>query len=337
MKLYLKSLTLALMTLLALGASAQPMSSVPTSGTSTPLLGDRLRVRLPQGFEIEPREVNIMAAETPQEFESRAVFDQGEKRLVLMVYELFQTAGPDFQEVLERTEREVGASTLVECDLIREHASLRVYLSNGPSEEVADDAVLVSSAWTVSPDGTVQYLAGYANPAAVAGAADVDDVRKLFTTALMTLEPGPTKLETGARSQALSLWSEAGEASVQLPEGWSYTLQPGPDFLVHRIRKLSPYATPSSAISLYVGGHPSFFYQQAGVEAQTVYGKLLGQPSEWFHSADEDRLLRESIRPARELDADTQLHLILSGPTEEALDEAQKIADTMTLVKKPTP
>ncbi len=335
MKLYLKSLVLAL--LLAVGVSAQPLSSVPTSGTATPLLGDRLRIRLPQGFEIEPREVNVMAAEVPQEFESRAVFDQGDKRLVLMVYELFQTAGPDFQQVLETTEREVGASSLVECELIKDQGALKVYLSNGPSEEVADDAVLVSSAWTVSPDGTVQYLAGYANPAAVAETADVDDVRKLFGAALRTLEPGPTKLESGARTQRLSLWSEAGEAAISLPEGWVSTLQPGPDFLVHRIRKLSPYATPSPAISFYVGDHPGFFYRQAGVEAQTAYGQLLGQPSEWFHSADEDRLLRESIRSARELDDHTMFHLILSGSSEEALDEAQAIVDTMTFDKRPKP
>lgn len=335
MKLDLKSLPLVLLVLLLVSVSsaAQTPSSIPLSPQATPLLGDRLRIRLPEGFELEPREVSVMAAQKPQEFESRAVFVQGERRLMLVAYELFQTAGPDFQDVLQRTEREVGASSLVECELIKDQDSLKVYLSSGPAEEVDDNAVLVSSAWTVSPDGTVQYLAGYANPLAVAGVADVDEVRKLFSSVLQTLEPGLTTLEAGPRVQSLALDSERASASVRLPEGWVHTLQPGPDFFVHRLRKLSPYATPSVTISLYVGDHPAYFFEQSGSEAESGRGRVLGQRAEWFQSADDDRLLREAIRPARELDDHTMFHLILTGPTEEALEEAQAIADTLKLVE----
>lgn len=320
---------LLLLALVAAGSAAP--AGVAGSEGPTPLLDDRLRIHLPEGFRVEARKVDIMAAQVPPANETRVVLDQGDKRLVLMVYELFRTAGPDFAEVLARTEQASGTAPTVRYDRVVDRPSFRVHQSDAPPERVDEEAFLVTAAWVVSADGTVQYLAAYANPAA---AAEMPQVQTLFGRALKTLEPGPRKVEVGGRLQRLSLWSDSHEATVRLPEGWAYSLQPGPDFLVHRLQKLVPYGTPSTAISFYVGGHPGYWYRQLGLEAQKGSGRLVGVESDWFSSSDEGRLLRESIRPAPEVDGDTMFHVILSGPTDEELKAAQEIVETMAVVRR---
>lgn len=290
------------------------------SDNPTPLLGDRLRILMPEGAIVEARAVNIMAAETPLEEETRIVFDQGEKRLVLMTYELFQTAGPGLAEQLAPS-----------CHLIVDRKSLRVYQSDAAPVEFSKDAVLVTTAWAVNTDRTVQLLVGYANPAA---AAEIQSVQRLFTQALKSLEPGPKELVTQARLQRLDVYSETSELVARLADGWAYTLQTGPDFLVHRIRQLVPYGTDSTGISLYVGGHPGYFYQKEDVESQKIAGTLLGQAADWFRSSDDGRLRLESIRPLTEVDDDLMLHVFINSPSEEGLRSAQEIVETLAIAGK---
>lgn len=308
--------------LLALFIACSAVQADPAPGQPMQLLGDRLRIRMPEGSEILARPVNVMAAEVPTEEETRVVLDQGDKRLVLMAYEGFRTAGPTFLEELNKTEKH---SLLVERD------SFRVYQSEAEPVKVSEEAVRVTSAWVVNSDNTVQLVVAYANPAA---AANMPEVQQLFGQALKTLEPGQKRLLTEARMQRLGIYSDSQEVVVQMPEGWVHTLQDGPDFLVHRLRKLVPFGTAGPTIGMYVGSHPGLFSQEGG-KAQKSKGLFLGRPTDWFRWLDEDGSpAAESIRPVPEVDDHLQLHVFLSAPSENELQSVQQIVDTMALVEK---
>ena len=62
------------------------------------VLGGRLTIRMPGGSKKEGRPSLIMAAQQPEEHETRVIFDAGHERLVLMAHESFALAGDDFEK-----------------------------------------------------------------------------------------------------------------------------------------------------------------------------------------------------------------------------------------------
>jgi hypothetical protein len=71
---------------------------------------------------------------------------------------------------------------------------------------------------------------------------------------------------------------------VTVPAGFIATTQPGPDFVVHRLRKLAPLGGSSSSIGIYVGGHPAYQHRQQSIPDKNVRqtsAMLLGQKVSW--------------------------------------------------------
>ena len=62
------------------------------------LLNNRLSISIPKGAKNEARGHNIMAAPEANESETRLVFEDGEKKLVVMAWELFRRASANYKE-----------------------------------------------------------------------------------------------------------------------------------------------------------------------------------------------------------------------------------------------
>ncbi|NQU19712.1 MAG: hypothetical protein HQ567_00405 [Candidatus Nealsonbacteria bacterium] len=328
-----RSLSTLTVLCLCLPTHAGELADLELAERPVPLLGDRLRVRMPRDAEIEARGRSLMGADESAEEETRVVFDLGDMRLVLMANETFTTAGEDFESQVRKLDQEVKEEgRTARSSLIVEEDGFRVYQTDTDPIDTNDEAIAVVSAWVVHSDGTVQSLFAYANGPA---AKDLEEVRALFSRVLKTLAPGTKRLDSAARTCQLDVYSQTGGLAIDLPENYVATVQHGPDFLVHRFRKIVPFGETSPAIGVYVGGHPNYQHKQQGVQGkkwEKVGGTLLGRNADWFKYADGDGISLEAIRPLEEIDDYLMLHAFMHAPNVKQLEEIKKITRTMRLV-----
>lgn len=312
-----------LITVVADEPSVPPLSAEPIV-----LLDDRLLIHMPDGTKVQPRQVNIMAAEHPSAEESRLVYDRGEKRLVVMAYELFRVAGPKFADHLTNSAESGEESSLV-YKMVLNQSSFQVYQSMSEPTKINDNVVHVVSARVVNSDQTVQALECYANAEA---ASDLASTKSLFEQALLTLEPGKRHLKLEARTERLNVYSETKRILVDLPQGWAYWLETGPDFLVHRFREVVRFGEEAPSIGLYIGGHPSL--HSSGQAFEQVPGTLVGRQTEWFVTKYDERVSEEAILDASWLDEGLMFHAFISGRSETELKMGKKIVQTMRISEK---
>lgn len=177
----------------------------------TSLLKDRLTLRLPKDMRIQARAHNIMSAPQPTEEETRAVLDAGEERLVIMAAELFERGGAD-------PDRNVRASVAAEFippplkiePLQLFSQQLKAWAIVPASIDRSHSAILLLSVYVLHPDGFMQLLNLYVNPAAasgtgcsglsrVAGAGKLPQAPGEFPTCTALAQAITSTLEAGAR------------------------------------------------------------------------------------------------------------------------------------------
>jgi hypothetical protein len=334
-------------------SGAGELSSLELSAQPTKLLDDRLRISMPEGAKIKQRQRDIMSAEESIEEETRVVFEKGQKKLVLMVYETFQTAGGDFETEIKKMERRMTAEgQSAQTVLLIRTDDFRVFQTTVTPIDTNREAIVICSAWVVNKDHTVQVLHAYANPEA---AKDLDDVKDLYDRVLKTIRPGNKRLNAQAKTQELDVGSKARQLALDLPDGYIATVQRGPDFLVHEVHQIVPFGSPSPSLGIYVGGHPSYHHKQydkSNTEVEEIEGELIGKKVKWFQISEEGLFFMETIRPAKEIDdwlqsemgiddwppsetgieAYHQLHVFFSAPTEEKLATVKKMVETMRFI-----
>lgn len=274
---------------------------------------------------MEARGHSVMAAPQSVQHETRVVLDAGSQRLVLMAFELFATAGDDLMAAVRRDLAELGAGEQPPSLEPLAIPGLKAIAMVPASFDLKRDAILTLGLYVSPPDGTVQYLGFYANPAA---GADLPGVTALVRRLAATLAAGPTPLAKEAGKRTLS-----EGLSVTVPAGYVTTRQDGPDFAVHHVRKLTPLGQPEARLGIYIGGHPSFQYrqsEQAPDKLKKLPGKLLGQSIEWQEwSSGPVRKTCEAIVPMPR--GGLRVHAFLSASTPAELDELRKLAETLSL------
>lgn len=328
---------------------AVPAFSAATGAAALPLLGGRLRVRMPAAARLEARAASLMAAEEANEDETRVVLDAGPERLVFMTYELYALSGPSF-EAAARADTETGfpgqtprLSPSGGCGGVP-----RAMLVEPGSLATTDEAVFVLGAYLANPDGSVQYAAVYVNPeaakspegcgrlATALGAPRGGDVavpgdhracRSVARRVIASLSVGdrPLTLPRG------SLQLEVGRGArlvLATPGDLAVSTQRGPDFLVHRLRRLGVLGQPAASLGVYVGDHPSFHHRQqdaaGSIEKKT--GTVLGKPAEWQQWSEAPGAA--VVETIVELPGDDRLrlHLFASGAPGPELDSLRQLA-----------
>jgi len=124
---------------------------------SLDLLNNRLSISMPKGTKNEARGHSIMAAPEANENETRLVFEDGEKKLVVMAWELFRKAGANYNEESTKALKQwsESESTPFKISTIEKHITLGI-----PSKpNVEDDAILYSTALIRHDDDTIQRVA----------------------------------------------------------------------------------------------------------------------------------------------------------------------------------
>lgn len=303
--------------------TAGGLGKLEPATTTTEVLAGRLRLRVPKAARVEPRGHSIMAAPQSVQHETRVMLDVGKERLVIMAVELFETVGADLLAAVRRDVADWPQPPTVEALTLPE---LRAVTVVPATHDLKREAILVLSVYVASADSTVQNISFYVNPA---GGTDVKGATALAQRIAATISAGPTKLQNSAGVRSLS-----DGLSLTLPEGFSATQQPGPDFSVHHLRKLTPLGQPPARIGIYLGGHPSYQYRQMDEAAPPVKksaGKLLGRDIEW-HSwtrgkAPNEVTTMEAIVP---LGGYLKMHVFLNAATDAELSALRKVVESMT-------
>jgi hypothetical protein len=319
------SLVTVVVVALPMAASAGQLSKQKVAAQPTQLLAGRLTARLPASARLEARRRSIMAAPESGQDESRVVLEAGREKLVIMVYELFALAGDDLEASVKKTvKQQKGGELTVQKLAARGLQTVAVTLAK---PDVTAEAVLILSQYTALSDRTVQLLNFYVNPEA---AKDVAGCRSLAKRIAATVAAGKAPLMSKAGVRALK-GLDGSELKITVPDGWVATTQPGPDFVVHRLRKLTLLSENTEGIGVYLGGHPSYQHRQRGLDAKSVKqspGTLLGKKvvwQEWSLSPKDSSRTAEAIVP---ISARIQAHVFI---TTEAVrvQELKKIASTL--------
>lgn len=288
------------------------------------LLGNKLVIRMPAGSHIEARGHSIMAAPEADADETRVVLDGGEERLVIMANEMHAVAGNDFAKNVNRVIAEWQAedknqSYTVAPDVIS-HDSLKlivVTLKNAIAQ--SGEARLVQSCFVHGKDGTVQYIAAYANPDA---AKDWTGISDLVRRIMETLSPGPSP--SSLESRIVDIDRDLG-LRISLPARIMYIDQPGPDFHVAHLYQCRELGEDGASIGIYIGSAPDF-HPAKGSKQQS--GVILGQPVTWFESTNSDQCRLETLAHSRQ-HPDVALHIFLSGSNERDVVALKQIVETL--------
>jgi hypothetical protein len=316
-------------------AAAGELGKLALDKKPVDLLGGRLTMRFPAGAKIEARRASIMAAPEAAQHETRAVLEKGSEKLVVMSFEFFALVGADFEQQVRKELVQLkgkGGAPYAIAPLATADPKLRAIAATAPNLDPERKAALVLGAFLAHPDGTVQYVGFFVNPEAGKDAAGCTALVKRMAA---TLAPGTRALPRAAGVRSLDVLARDTELQATVPAGWVATVQPGPDFIVHHLRKLTAYGTPGLAIGVYVGGHPSYQHRQTDGPAPQVTvskGKLFGKDVEWQQwtrgTGKDATTTQEAIAPLPG-NARLNVHVFATVANAALLKELQPILATL--------
>jgi len=302
---------------------------------SLDMLNNRLSISMPKGSKNEARGHSIMAAPEANESETRLVFEDGEKKLVVMAWDLFQSAAANYKEEAPEalTQWSESESTPFKVSTVGEHITLGI--PEEPNEE--DDAILYAAAYVRHNDGSIQRVAVYFNPEFH---KTPDRCSALAKKIVESIKSGKRSLDLKAGERKLDVLSDGFQMAVSVPDGWTYTTQQGVDFLVHSLQDVSDFGSPSTSISVYIGGHPGYHHSRIDEDTLikgTREAPLFGKPREWIeYSTKESEGWKgvEIISSIPGIDDYLKTHIFTGASEGKELDELLKIVATATIQKK---
>jgi hypothetical protein len=119
--------------------------------------------------------------------------------------------------------------------------------------------------------------------------------------------------------------------TIATPDGWTVNAQPGPDFTVYHLRKLAPLGAPAVSCGIYLGGHASYQFSQAGIDKAKVKPtptKLFKSPATWqTWTSNGSRYTTEAM--TKHPSGSATLHAFCSADTEPALTDLRKMIETI--------
>ena len=321
------------------------MSSSPPAGAAAPadlpltqevqLLAGRLTVALPAAMQLQARDHSIMAAETSGQHETRAVLHLDQARFVMMTYELFALTGGDFRAAILADKRAQGEPTgTLHLEPLPALAPLTAIAELPPPTRGDADANLVYAVWIGHLDATVQLVAFDVNPEA---ARDAAGFTQLARNIALTLKPGTRALDTLAGEHTFGRAPAA--VTVTTPDGWTASLQPGPDFTVYHLHKLVPLGAPAVSCGIYLGRHGAYQFHQHGIDPDQIRpspGKLFGTEVTWLTwTAGGSRHATEVM--VSHPSGTAMFHAFCSADTEAELTDLRRMIETIQVPALDTP
>ena len=323
----------SIVALLLLAQEPPLLEKVELGEAPIKILDDRLTLRLPEGARIEARGHNIMAAPEPNARETRVVWTSGDRKMVVMAYELFRTGN---KELEAQVRKEVGSWGLdAEISTTGEVGGLRICSVTPKKVDASREAVFVLGLFTLRKDGTVQHVVFYFNPKA---AEDLAGCTALARKAAATIQAGGRALTREAGPRVLRDLEDRRQCVVGVPEGYTMTFQKGPDFQVATILKITPLGERGPSFNAYFGGHPEYHYKRQDEKptVTTSPGTMLGQAVEWhawIQASDPKAHFREAIM-AIPGSSDLLTHVFLVAPDAAGIKEVEAFVETLRIAEK---
>jgi len=302
------------------------------------LISKRLTIEMPKGSKIEGRGYNIMSAPEPDTKETRVVFDDGNKRLVLMAGEIFKTAGEKFEEEAVEALRTWGEYEKTKFTTRKIGEGTIIGIPDSYNTE--DEAILYSAVFVKNFDNTVLRLAVYFNPEFHKANAIA---QALTEKIIKSIKPGSRKLSTIKGTKAFDIFSDQYELVIDFPGNFCYYTQKGPDFLIHHVIELVEFGSDGKSIGIYIGNHPGYLHEQydpgeLNIEKADI--ELFGKKIPWiiFSPRDStDEFYAETITEIPHLNKDPfnpNIHIFFNSITRAGLDDFFKIAKSAEIKKK---
>jgi hypothetical protein len=244
-------LVFLLLTPLAGTGAADSLSQLTVSKTQIDVLAGRLKVSVPTVARLQPVQHGIMAAPEADNEQTRILIDAGDQRMVLMVYELFARAATDFEGEAQKETARFPMKVNLQKWTLSGSVRAMAYFPVVPTKD--QEANLVMGVFVAGPDGSVQNLVWYVNPA---GAIQFSAASNLAQSIAKTIAPGVRGLDITSGVRELSVYSKTKSVFVTVPQGYVVTTQHGPDFIVHHVHKVMAFGDPEASLGVYLGDHP---------------------------------------------------------------------------------
>lgn len=321
--------TLAILIFLSSFAYADDLESLD-------LLNNRLSISVPKGAKNEARGHSIMAAPEANESETRLVFEDGEKKLVVMAWELFRRASATYKEEVAKALKQWSEieSAPFKISTIGEHITLGI-----PAEPNAeDDAILYAAAFVRHDDGTIQRIGVYFNPEFH---KTPDHCADLAMKIVNSIKAGKRRLDLRAGDRNLDVLNDGFQMKLSVPDGWTYTTQQGVDFLVHNLQEVSDFGSSYASIGVYIGGHPSYHHSRIRDDSlikEIRKAPLFGKSREWIeYSTNDSEGWRglEIISDVPGIDDYWKTHIFTGGTDDKQREQLLKIISTAKIEKRP--
>jgi hypothetical protein len=304
-----------------LGCATTPRAPART-GPATPLLGDRLRIVLPEGARLEPRPHSIMAADAAETDETRALLEVRGARFMIVAIEEHVLAGDD----LLGSARAMTARTSDPLEVAPfEVAAPLTAVAMTPRKVVVDpqsDSALLLMLYVRHPDGLVQVVGFVVDRAGAT--ADPAGWTALARATAATLTAGPRRIDLRGGERRFA----SDRLALTVPDGFVTSTQEGPDFAVHHVRKVVALDGSPVGCGIYAGGHPSYQHAQQGVDDAAVReepGSLLGAPTSWHVWEQLPRFSAEAMLGGEA----GVIHVFCSAPSPEDLAALRTMMGTL--------
>jgi hypothetical protein len=299
--------------------TAQDACSLPLA-KAIEVLDSRLSMRVPAQATIQPHQGSIMAAPESSQEETRIVIESGASRMVVMVWELFATTGPDFEKAV----RADLSHDPITVERFAFQPPLRGYAFFPSSPQAA--ANLIWGAYLAQADGTVERIAFYRDrPGAQLRAKCTAKAKEMASS----LAPGRRNLQLNGGDSRLGAVSRGMDLFVTLPAGYVTTIKNGIDFTVYKAIKIRSLGVPGAVLAIYIGGHPSFVPKAQKSGSATLFGKK----TDWYDSPPGSEIVGTDALVPLPFESGEQLyaHVFAACSTATELPELKKIAGTVSL------
>lgn len=286
--------------------------------TPTPLLNDRLQVRVPEGAMSSAPPAAATETDGSVEMETRVFLGDGDKQLVVISEELGALAPPALAEKLKAASPRLAQANFRETTL---PSGLKVVLATHDQLPDVPDAVPLAHAFSTLPDGTLQATRIFVSPAVMAGGGEgcVD----FAVNILSTLAPGTHVLDLSAGTRKLGSRFE-----LAVPQGTLIAPQRGPDFNVYRVLVVRELGSAAPQMGIYVGAHPSYAPEP---NAKSIPGKVLGKSVTWLETTTNGVVERETLLKL----PDVSLHLFMAASDATDADALTQTASTLRELETP--
>ena len=293
------------------------------------LLNKRIAISMPKGAKAEARGHSIMGAPESNESETRIVFQDGEKKMVVMAWELFKSAGANYTEEVPKALKEWSESEATPFKISKVSELVTAGIPEKPNAD--DEAILHAAAFVRHKDDSIQRIAIYFNEEFNKTPARCTELASMVLT---SVNSGERSLNLRAGNRQLNLLNSGSHLVINVPDGWTYTTKEGVDFMVHTLEEVSDFGTTSSSIGIYLGGHPGYHHSRIDEDTlvkRTRQAPLFGKSKDWIEYStkeEKDWTSIEIISGLPGMDDTTQTHIFTGASDAKRLDELLKIIAT---------